>query len=530
MEKQFDGIGRPVSGGAGYGPAYCGAAEPAAVLELPDKVDQKTRLDRAIIVARDGLVDLAKHQEEASADILEFQIEMLDDPSLLSTLDQYLAEGLTAVAAWNGAYTELYRSFLTSEDPDLQARAVDVQDLKNRGLRAFSGFVQTDFPAGSIFVGDDIEPSVFLAHDWSMGGGILLQEGSEASHVAILARARAVPMVVKAGTLPVSTGDYLHIDGQNGSFRRTSDKSVVNGGEGRENLSSSTSPKVCRARPFEFKLFANISDPEEIRAGMISGLDGIGLVRTEFLIRNDLDLYDHALQEQIYSRIIAFAEGKPVTFRLFDFGFDKPLPGKPVRKDSSPLGLRGVRLLLQNPDILTCQIRALLLASGQVPCNILVPMVSVPSEMASIRSIVTSIWGSLSDVHPHLPKPNIGMMVEVPAAAMMLDEFTDADFFSFGTNDLAQYLMAVDRHNSAVADLYSQSRMPVLRLLKQAIGHTRLMGKPAAVCGDMAADATILPDLIRFGLTEFSVALDRVVMVDALLGSYRTTNASGLET
>ena len=528
MEKQLDGIGKPVSGGAGYGPAYCAAIERACVVDLPVHHDQKAQLDQAILVAREGLVELAKRHEEVSAEILEFQIEMLEDPSLLTTLDEYLAAGHSAASAWNGVYSELYLTFSHSEDPDLQARAVDVLDLKNRGLRAFTGFVQKDFPPGSIFVGDDIEPSAFLAHDWSKGGGILLQEGSDASHVAILARARAVPMVVKTGSLPVSTGDYLQIDGRSGSYRSTQDCLAIP--PGRKDPFFTPSPELGhRLRSAEFKLFANISDPEEINANMVSGLDGIGLVRTEFLIRNDVDLYDHAQQEHIYARIIALAGGKPVTFRLFDFGFDKPLPGKPARKDSSPLGLRGVRLLLQNPDILANQIRALLLASRSGPCNILVPMVSIPSEMQEIRSIVMSIWQSLSEVHPQIVKPQIGMMVEVPSAAMMLDEFMDADFFSFGNNDLAQYLLAVDRHDSAVADLYSQFRMPVLRLLKHALHLARPMEKPMTVCGDMAADATVLPELIQLGFSEFSVALDRVAMVDALLGTFHQASSPGIE-
>jgi len=529
MEKQLDGVGRPVSGGAGHGPAYCAIVEPASLLDLPVHDNQKVQLDRAILVARDGLVELAKRHEEVSAEILEFQIEMLEDPSLLATLDEHLATGYSAASAWNRVYSELYQSFSHSDDPDLQARAVDVLDLKNRGLRAFSGFVQKDFPPGSIFVGDDIEPSAFLAHDWTKGGGILLQEGSDASHVAILARARSVPMVVKAGSLPVSTGDYLQIDGRNGSYRSAPGVALATFAAV-DQVSSPSAVLGKHLRPEKFKLFANISDPEEIHANMISGLDGVGLVRTEFLIQNDLDLYDHARQEEIYARILSVAGGKPVTFRLFDFGFDKPLPGKPSRKDSSPLGLRGVRLLLQNQEILANQIRALLLASRSGPCNILVPMVSVPSEMQEIRLLVLSIWQSLSATYPQLGQPHIGMMVEVPSAAIMLDDFTDADFFSFGTNDLTQYLLAADRHDSAVADLYSQSRRPVLRLLNQALQLARKTNKAMTVCGDMAADPSILPELIALGFSEFSVALDRVAMVDALLGTFHQTSSPGIET
>ena len=524
MANHSKGIGHPASGGIGFGPAYCALDEPETPLDTLFALDQKTRLSQAIAIARQGLVDLAGRHEETSADILEFQIEILDDPSLLAALDQMMETGLSSVAAWNVAYAELFQSFINSDDPVLRARAVDVLDLKNRGLRAFGGVAQQDFPPGSIFVGEDMEPSAFLVHDWSQGGGILLQQGSDASHVAILARARSVPMIVKAGSVSLQTGDHLKIDGQSGAFHTVD---LENSIATKNAASAQTKPSglVHRRRLPEFKLFANISDPEEIHPNMLTGLDGIGLVRTEFLIRNDLDLYDSLRQEQVYQRLIEIAAGKPVTFRLFDFGFDKPLPGNPNRKDASPLGMRGVRLLLRHPDILNCQIRAILLASRHGACNILVPMVTVPSEIQAIRSLVLAAWNSLLAIHPHLPRPMIGMMVEVPAAALTLDAFAEAEFFSFGTNDLAQYLLAADRHDSAVADIYRQSGSAVLRLLKHSLHIAKDLGKPITICGDMAADAASLPELITLGFSDFSVALDRVAPVDALLGGFNGMNS-----
>ncbi|MEN9895297.1 MAG: phosphotransferase system, enzyme PtsI [Pseudomonadota bacterium] len=526
MAKQCDGMGRPVSGGVGFGPAHCHETSSTTEMDTLFQDDQRLRLDHAISVARRGLIDLASLHEETSADILEFQIEMLEDPSLLVVIEQHLDAGWSAIAAWNAAFTELFHSFSSSEDLDLQARAVDILDLKNRGLRAFGGVSERDFPAGSIFVADDMEPSAFLAHDWSKGGGILLKSGSEASHVAILARARSIPMIVKADTVSVSPGDYIEIDGLTGSY---SSRKAPNGNMPETPVQSLRLGLANRKRNPGFRLFANISDPEECQQDRLSGLDGIGLVRTEFLLRNDLDLFDEARQIEIYSKIVEMADGKSVTFRLFDFGFDKPFPGLQARKDTSPLGLRGIRLLLKHPDVLQVQIRAILLASRKGPVQIMVPMVTVPSEMTHIRMTILAEWEILQLQNTGMALPPIGMMVEVPAAALMVDLFEHADFFSYGTNDLAQYLMAADRHNSDVADLHAYSRAPVMRLLSQSVALARKTGKRFSICGDMAADEEALSELIALGFTAFSVALDRVEAIDTLLSTRDVSIKTGVE-
>lgn len=514
MAKQCEGAGRPVSGGMGFGLAYCHEETSETSVDTLFQDDQRLRLEHAIRIAREGLVDLASRQEEISAEILEFQIEMLDDPSLLVAIEHHLDAGWSAIAAWNGAYNDLFHTFSLSEDADLQARAVDVMDLKNRGLRAFGGVSEEDFPAGTIFVSNDMEPSAFLAHDWSKGGGIVLRNGSEASHVAILARARSIPMIVKAGAVCVSSGDYMEINGKSGAYaKREAPAGETPKASGQSHRLTLTS----RKRDPVFKLLANISDPKECHRDALSGLDGIGLVRTEFLVRNDLDLFDEKRQTEIYSSIVEMAEGKLVTFRLFDFGFDKPFPGIQARKETSPLGLRGIRLLLKHPDVLQVQIRAILSASRSGPIQIMIPMVTVSSEMALARKQILAEWDRLHTQKMDIELPSIGMMVEVPAAALMLDLFEDADFFSYGTNDLAQYLMAADRHNSEVADLYAFAKAPLLRLLAQSVAVVRRTGKRFSLCGDMAGEVDALSDLIALGFTEFSVALDRVTAVDSHL-------------
>lgn len=518
MEKWPDFFGRPASAGLASGPVFLSPEDPEFLPEEPLLADQKTVLHDAIAIARKGLVELASHHEQSSADILEFQIEMLDDPSLRASMDGHLQQGFSALAAWNMAYCELVDSFSSSDRRELRDRAVDVSDLKNRGLRAFHGSPQKDFPAGSVFVARDMEPSVFLSHDWSQGGGIILQDGSDASHVAILARARLIPMVVDAGHLALQNGDFVSLDGQSGRCCKRSASAVsVKTPVPPALVSKAETPSA--ARPGHLHLYGNISDPTELAHGHIHGVEGIGLVRTEFLIRTELDLYDLDRQVEIYRSVFRAADGKPVTFRLFDFGFDKPIPGTSTKKDMSPLGLRGIRLLLRNSDLLKLQIKALLQASHGQEMRVMVPVVSIPEEMHLVRELVVQEFANLAKQFSKLQMPEIGMMVEVPSAAIMLDQFSVADFFSFGTNDLAQYIIAADRHDRDVADLYNHAKPAVLRLIKTALSLVQNTSRSISVCGDLGADPDFLRDLVALGISRFSVALDRVIAVDTLLAS-----------
>lgn len=484
------------------------------------------RLRSAIEEAVSALKELIVRTDPPSSDILEFQVEMLRDPVIGDMAAEYIAEGQNVALAWVTALEEYIAGFEQSEDDDIRARAVDVIDIRDRVLRILEGRPPATFPRGSVFVGRDMAPSLFLAHDWSGGGGIALAAGSTASHVALLARAKGVPMVVGVGGLAIEPEAPVLVDGGTGL--------VVVHPSGADIAMAAMGEKPAPEIPARFQfpssaglpagrleILVNISDIAEIHSLDSNVCDGIGLSRTEFLLSAAADLANEEKQFQLYVEMLDWAAGKPVTIRLFDLGGDKPLGGFGVEERNPFLGLRGIRLLLAMPAMLRIQARALLRAAALGPLKVLLPMVTFPSEVDQTRRIFEEEAASLIQRHFDIGVPDIGMMVEVPAAAIMLDTFESADFFSLGTNDLAQYLTACARDNVSVANLYGQAMPVLLRLIAQTVRIAHDMDKPIGICGDLAGNPAWLPSLIASGIRQISVAPSQLPAVKAVLAQAR---------
>lgn len=459
-----------------------------------------------------ALESLMLGADATSAGILEFQVEMLRDPVIAEMTAEQIGRGQNAALAWASALEEYIAGFEQSEDDDIRARAADMIDIRDRVLRALEGLPVADFPRGSVFVGRDMAPSLFLAHDWTQGGAIALAAGSPASHVALLARTRGIPMAVGIGHLPVEPGTQVLVDGNTGL--------VVLGPTGADVAAAAEMsacaphsvrserdrPRATAAAGGAAELLVNINDIHEIRSLDPDGCDGIGLLRTEFLLSSAADLANEAKQFQLYSEIVTWSAGKPATIRLFDLGGDKPLGGFGTEERNPILGLRGIRLLLAMPAMLRIQARALLRAAALGPLKVLLPMVTLPREVEDTRRIFEEEAAGLADRHVSVTMPAIGIMVEVPAAAIMIDRFACADFFSLGTNDLAQYVVAAARDNPSVVDLYQSAEPALLRMIAQAAGSARTMGKPIGICGDLAGNPAVLPSLVASGISQISVA------------------------
>ncbi|WP_438751706.1 putative PEP-binding protein [Pararhizobium sp. O133] len=512
--------------GQGYatGPAY---VAPAAIRLSEGRVSPSLEFDllqEAIGIAIADLGSLMTHSDPLSAEIIEFQVEMLLDPAIGDMAVEHIGRGLNAARAWATALEEYIAGFEQSDDEDVKARAVDVIDIRDRVLRALEGSPSADFPLGSIFVGRDMAPTLFLGHDWTGGGGIVLEAGSTASHVALLARAKGVPMVVGLGDLAVEAETPMLADGASGLV-------VVNPQAGDIAAAArrgTDSPAGATAKPLPrmplqngpIEVLANINDISEIQKLDPGACDGIGLLRTEFLV-SPADLLNEEKQVELYRQVLDWAGDKPVTIRLFDLGGDKPLGGVGLEESNAFLGLRGIRLLLARPEILRVQVRALLRVGVLGPLKVLLPMVTVLHEVDDTRRIFEEEATALEAQKVAVGMPEIGMMVEVPAAAIMLDTFTSADFFSLGTNDLAQYLTAAARDNPAVVGLYRQAEPAVLRLVAQTVKTARAMGKPIGICGDMAGDPASLPGLLAVGLTQISVAPVQLGVIRTVLAQAR---------
>ncbi|WP_371348559.1 putative PEP-binding protein [Ancylobacter sp. IITR112] len=544
--------GQPAAPGRALGPLFP-AGEPAVPAGPGDgAAEPRAALQAAIERAIAELRALAAGADADSAAILDFQIELLLDGELLAPALARIARGEGAALAFAAAMNERINEMAGESDeadsvaeetdaaaPDPFAlRAADLMDLQHRVLDALAGRTRADFPAGSVYVGRDMPPSVFLAHDWSAGGAIALKAGSAASHVALLARARGVPMVVGLGALPGEAGEPLLVDGTLGLVRLHPEAGGADAATAPPATTSPATPSPAAApavvaspavrspgpaapaapvgasRP---GLFANIDTLAALDGLDPAAVDGIGLVRTEFVLAHAGEALSEERHLAIYRRLLAALAGKPATLRMFDLGGDKALAGLVEGDRAAALGLRGVRFLLAHPDLARIQARALIRAGALGPVSVLLPMVTLPDELAAMAQLFDEEAARLARQGVEGRRPPLGIMVEVPAAALTLDLFGQAAFFSVGTNDLMQYLAAAARDDPAVAPLYAGAETAMFRLLETICATARALGRPVYLCGDLAARPEMAARLCALGLDGLSVAPAHLDAVRAAL-------------
>jgi len=514
-ERQI--VGKPASAGYAAGPVALLSQTAGAPRTGGDRDIEMGALDSAVAAAIDDLSPLAAKAEGDGADIIAFQIAMLEDRALVQPAYADIEAGLSADEAWRRALDRQISDYESSADDYFRARATDLTDIRGRVLAALTG-VKADapLPAGAILVGEDLTPSRFLSTDWSRGGGIVLTRGSASSHVATLARARGVPMIVGApldlGKL--ASGTQALLDGENATLWLNPAPSTVHSLTGREGATAAVRIEederrllpAATADGTAIGVYANISDLGEIASFDIGGFHGVGLVRTEFLFGRGSRLPSEDEQYVAYRGLAEWARGKPVTIRTLDAGADKPIPGLTLAQETNPfLGLRGVRLSLARPDVFRVQLRALCRAAVHGAIEIMLPMVSVPGEVEQARRYLREEAQALSALGVAYREPSLGIMVEVPAAAIAIERF-DADFFSIGSNDLTQYVMAAARDDSAVGSLNDPMDPAVLRLIAQVAAHAKATNRKASLCGDAAAEPTYIESLLRAGLRVLSIA------------------------
>ena len=385
---------------------------------LPISSTGETRDSLLSAIARsvEELSRLMERADPLGRELFEFQSEMLRDPALAEPAMLRIDNGEPAALAWMTAMDDYIATF---DDDGHEGRNMDLVDIRNRVLGALSGTPRPGFPAGAVFVADDIEPSVFLDHDWGPGGGLALRRGSTSGHVAMLARAYGVPMVTGLGLFEVKPGSPVLVDGEAGTI-------VVHPDD--NDLARIHDVPTEKWQLSGVTLLATVNRMADLDRIDATLCQGIGLVRTEFLVPSPADFIDEERQAALYAEIARRSPG-PTWIRLFDIGGDKPVAGL-SRDDLHPfLGLRGIRLLQKLPDVLKAQARALLRAAPFGNLGIIVPMVTVPEELSSIRTVFADEARALEAEGVEHAMPAIGMMVETPAAALMLGAF-DADFFA----------------------------------------------------------------------------------------------------
>ncbi len=468
----------------------------------------------AIEAASRQIAELATAAGGEAAQILEFQVALLEDQDLLDPVFLSIGEGAPADGAWRSALDSQIAEYETAPDEYLKARSSDLADLRDRVLRILRGEERQALriPSGAVVCADDLPPSRFLEIDWSAGGGLALLRGSPTSHVAMLARARAIPMVVQLGSVP-ATGATALLDGEGATLELDPSAEQIGLFERRRELhrKSRASARAILRRPAaswqgeRIKLLINIHGVEDLEHADAQYADGIGLMRTEFLLKGPGGLPDEETQYQTYDSILRWAAQRPVTIRTFDAGGDKPVPGFTQDGEANPfLGVRGLRLCLSRPEIFEVQLRALARAAVRGNLKVMFPMVTTADELEAARKLFVEVVRGLQADGVAAMLPELGIMVEVPAAALAIASFK-AGFFSIGSNDLAQYVLACDRSNGALATLIDPLHPAVLELIARTAEHGRRAGVSVSLCGDMAGDPRCIPALLNCGLRELSV-------------------------
>ncbi len=504
--------------GAAASPGYAEGAvfdldRPLAVyVPTHDPDTEKTALENAIASASERLAGLIAAAPGEAGDILEFQLAMLEDDALTGPAMAGIAAGQPADAAWVMALDAEIAGYEASAEDYFRARAADIRDIRDQVLSTLAAETARKPPPGAILYGHDIAPTRFLETDWSLGGGIALRKGSSASHVAMLARARAVPMVVGLGHSANGFAGRALLDAEHGSLiLGPSESEIV------RHQAASAAFTIRRDDTHRFlgkpaamkdgtpvRVQVNVADPSDVERIEIATCDGVGLMRTEFLFGKTLP--DEESQYQAYRKVLGWAGDKAVTIRTVDAGGDKPVPGFTVEESNPFLGLRGIRLSLARPEIFRIQIRALLRAATHGNLKVMFPMIAVPEEYARAGALFAEEAAHLNAAGMAFRMPPLGVMVEVPSVAIAPDVFADVAFFSIGSNDLTQYVMAAARDNGSVAALNSVRSPAVLKLIAQVAAFGQANGIPVSLCGDAGGDPAAIPALLAAGLRDFSVA------------------------
>jgi phosphocarrier protein FPr len=523
-----------------------------APVAIPDDAageGEEERLERALEEVRLEIArtrdEVASRAGEAEAAIFDAHRLLLDDPELVGGARRAIAEeGRNAAAAFAGAADRAAAAWRGLDDDYLRARAADVDAVGEQVVRALLGVESAPGLGGEgIVVAPDLTPAQTAALDATLVTGIATATGAPTSHSAILARSLGIPAVVALGeeVLELPEGTVAVLDGDAGTLLpdpAPGRLEEARAAAGRRQARAA----VARAHAAEpaattdgvtIDVAANVGSPEDARAAAAAGADGIGLLRSEFVFLGRTSLPDEEEQVAAYREIARALGGRPVVLRTLDVGADKPLPFLRQPSEANPfLGRRGLRLGLALPDVLRTQLRAALRVAAELPLAVMFPMVSTVDELRQARRILAAAEEELRERGEPLPERlTVGMMVEVPAAALTAAAFArEVDFFSLGTNDLTQYVLAAERGNEHVAGLADGLHPAVLRLIADVAAAGRAHGAAVHVCGELAADPVAVPLLVGLGVGELSVAPPLVPAVKERVRETSAEAAGGLAT
>ena len=518
--------GVPASAGIAIGAARRLVPSEPVVDDAPagDPAHERARLTEALAAVRTDLEDaraaVAARAGAQEAEIFAAQALLLDDVALTGPALRAVDEGASAGRAWQAAAAGAAAAFRGVEDPYLRERAVDVEDVARRVLARLAGTpVGATTQGAGIVIGDELTPGEAAGLDAGDAWAVATARGGATSHAAILARALGIPAVVGLGdaVLSIPEGTELILDGDAGTLDVAPGAAVRARQEARRQAAEAERERLA-ARAAEpgalrdgrrIEVFANVGSAQEASAAVEHGAEGVGLLRTEFLFLDRATPPDEDEQVEALTAIARALEGRPLIVRTLDAGADKPMPFLPLQAEDNPfLGVRGIRLSLARPELLRTQLRAILRVAADHPVKVMFPMVATLDELLAARAVLDELGGGVE----------VGVMVEVPALALQANEIAPhVDFFSIGTNDLAQYTMAAERGNAALAGLLERSLPAVLALIAHVTAAAEAHGRWVGVCGELAGDPEAAVLLAGLGVTELSMAAGRIPAVKAAL-------------
>lgn len=504
--------------------------------------DNQLDLTEALARAKTQLAELHQQMNAkklgAEAAIFEAHIELLDDSELMESVQERVKTGQSSAKAWKAITDERAAEIAALNDPLLAARADDLRDVGKRVLSLMLGLSEEGISMPTtpvIVVARELSPSDTASFDPERVLGFGIVEGGPTSHIAILARALGIPAIVGVdeSMLALEEKTPVILNGNDGTLTVNPAEDVLD------------RAKLSQRRWLEYRRFAqeqaalpaisqdgvrvdvtaNAGSIADAAEALHMGADGIGLLRTEFLFLERTTAPTEDEQFSVYNAIAETMKTLPVIVRTLDIGGDKPVPYIQMKPELNPfLGERGIRLCLNRPELFCEQLRAILRAAPSGNLRIMFPMISDIAEIRQARALIEELRAELNS-----DPIQVGIMVEVPSAALMADVLApEIDFFSIGTNDLTQYALAMDRGNSALASKHDGLHPAVLRLIAQTIDAAHKYGKRADICGELGSDAAAVPILLGLGMDELSVSIPSIPTVKAQVRSLRISDLQSL--
>ena len=501
---------------------------------------ERARLDAARHEARQHIEALKANLSDASkAQILDAHLELLEDPDLADATITTISKGKSAGFAWREAFERQAGALEKLDNPLLRERAGDIRDVGRRVLALLADVkqAQIEVPADSILIAEELSPSDTASLDRTKVLGFCTTTGGATSHVAILARSLGIPAIcgIDESALQLDDGMLVVLDGSRGTLRRNPGTEAVS--EARKRIERQAARRAqeklaasrlaMTADGHRVEVVANIRNAQEARDAVAAGAEGVGLLRSEFLFDNR-DTAPSEDEQAAEYRAVAQALGadRPLVVRTLDVGGDKPLSYMPLPKEDNPfLGLRGLRVSLDHPDMFRIQLRAILRAADIGNLHVMFPMVAAIEEVRAARKLLSDEAGDRAK------NIKVGVMIEVPAAALIAEPLAqEVDFFSIGTNDLTQYTLAMDRGHPKLAKQADALHPAVLRLIGMTVEGAHAHGKWVGICGGIASDAMAVPVLVGLGVDELSVSIPAVGSIKAQLARLTMQTARELAT